>query len=363
MGQKVIHHRTPEFERLLKGSWAGLQHVFGTKQSVQILCGTGTAAMEAAVTNTLSPGSSIVVVTAGKFGERWAEIASQYGVQVHRFEVPWGEALSVDAFARELEKHTKLDAVMWQACETSTATLFPVQEMAQRVRKIHPEALCLVDAITAVGCTPLPMDEWDLDVIVGGSQKAFMLPTGLSFIALSERAWKHQDKFNGSPQINKFYFDLKAERQANLKGETRFSTPTPLIVGLHLVLEQMQSVGLTQVHQRCEALAQATRMAGTQLGLSVFSKSPSPSVTGLEVGLARDSAQCRDWLERERQITIMGGQDQLKGRLLRVGHMGDIQDDDMIALFRALGEYFNVDFAPFEKDMSKQLQRTRPLFA
>lgn len=333
MGEKVLHHRTPEFEKILRETWAGLQFVFGTKQTVQILAGTGTSAMEAAVVNLLSPGDQALVVVAGKFGERWAEICTRYGIKVHRLDVPWGQPVKLEEFETFLKSHRAVKAVFSQVCETSTATVHPVQKMAQIVAR-DSSALFAVDAITAVGCMPLPMDEWNLDCVVAGSQKAFMIPTGLSFIALSEKAWRAQ----AQSRLPKFYLDLAAEKAANAKGDTHFSSPTPLVIGLHLVLEQMRKNGLNSVIERCQALASATREAGGALGLKTYSEAPSSSVTALVTPEGVNSAHVRDWLEKERNITIMGGQDHLKGKILRVGHMGYITNEDMKALIQALAE-------------------------
>ena len=201
MSEKVLHHRTPEFEKVLREVWAGLQSVFATKQPVQIVAGTGSAAMEAAVVNLLSPGDQALVVVSGKFGERWVEICERYSIKAHRLEVPWGQAVQISDLEAALKSHRAVKAVFTQVCETSTATVHPVQKMAQAMGKISP-ALFVVDAITAVGCMPLPMDDWNLDCVIAGSQKAFMIPTGLSFIALSERAWKAQ----AQARLPKYYF-------------------------------------------------------------------------------------------------------------------------------------------------------------
>jgi aspartate aminotransferase-like enzyme len=364
MSEKVLHHRTPAFERVLLSAWSGLQKIFATRQPVMILSGTGTAAMEAAVTNTLSPGDEALVVVSGKFGERWAEMCARAGVKTHRFDVAWGEALSIDEFKARLNAHPNLKAVFTQACETSTATVHPIQAMAAEVKKTG--ALMIVDAITAVGCMPLPMDDWSLDVVIAGSQKAFMIPTGLSFIALSEKAWRAQSE----SKLYKFYFDLADERKANEKKETHFSTPTPLIQGLQCVLEQMQKVGFNKVAERCEVLASATREGAGLLGLETYSKSPSSSVTAIKTPSGVDSAKLRGWLERERNITVMGGQDQLKGKIIRIGHMGDVRDDDMIAFFDAMAEGLDtLSGSDFKKKspqvrehLQKRLKSTGPLF-
>lgn len=359
MSEKVLHHRTPDFEKKLREVWAGLQTVFATKQSVQILAGTGSAAMEAAVVNLLSPGDQALVVVSGKFGERWAEMCERYSIKTHRLDVPWGQAVKLEELEAQLKSHRAIKVVFTQACETSTATVHPVQKMAQIVQK-NSHALIAVDAITAAGCMPLPMDAWGLDCVVAGSQKAFMIPTGLSFIALSEKAWKTQ----AQSKLPKFYLDLAGEKKANDKGETHFSTPTPLIAGLAVVLKKMNSRGLNSVIERCQVLASATREAAAILGLRTFSESPSSSVTALKTPDGVNSAQIRDWLEKERNITIMGGQDHLKGKILRIGHMGHILDSDMVALIQALAEVLNQaeHVQKAVNVLGQQLKTVEPLF-
>lgn len=358
MSAKVLHHRTPEFEKILREVWVGLKFVFATQQSVQIIAGTGSAAMEAAVCNLLSPGDQVLAVVSGKFGERWAEQCERYSIKVHRLDVPWGDPVKLEDLEAALKSHRAVKAVFSQVCETSTATVHPIQKMSQVIAK-NSQALFCVDAITAVGCMPLPMDDWGLDCVVAGSQKAFMIPTGLSFIAFSERAWKVQ----AQSRLPKYYLDIGAERAANAKGETHFSTPTPLVVGLNLVLKQMQSRGLNLVIERCQALAKATREAGAELGLQTYSSSPSSSVTALKTPTGTNSAQLRDWLEKERNITIMGGQDSLKGKIIRVGHMGYILNDDMTALVRALGEGLKSEgVQKAVAVLEKHLNSVEPLF-
>jgi len=354
MSEKVLHHRTPAFEKILRESWRGLQYVFKTKQPVQILTGTGSSAMEAALVNVCSPGDEVLVIVSGKFGERWAEMCTRYGVKAQVLKIEWGHSVSLDALASAL--NPKLKAVFTQVCETSTATLHPIEQMSKLIRREAPQALFVVDAITAVGCMPLPMDEWELDVVIAGSQKAFMIPTGLSFVALSERAWKAQ----ASATCPKFYLDLALEKKANSKNETHFSTPTPLIAGLNMVVSRIQEVGLDKVIQRCELLAGATRTFGERLGLTVYSQSPSSSVTALLTPANVDSAELRDWLERERNITVMGGQDQLKGKIIRVGHMGDVRDDDMTALFSSLADKLAVTLDL--EDLETRLRQVPVLF-
>ncbi|MGE4133482.1 MAG: alanine--glyoxylate aminotransferase family protein [Bdellovibrionales bacterium] len=349
MSDKVLHHRTPEFQNILKKAWSGLKTVFATKQPVQILAGTGSAAMEAAVVNFLSPGDQVLVVDSGKFGERWAEICEAYGIRTHRLKTPWGQPVNLAQFESTLKEHRAVKMVFSQVCETSTATVHPIQKMAQIVAS-HTSALFAVDAITAVGAMPLPMDEWNLDIVVGGSQKAFMIPTGLSFLAASEKAWRQ----NASARLPRFYLDLAAERKANEKGDTNFSSPTPLLVGLAMVVGRIQDVGLDLVIRRCANLAEATRSAAQALGLELYSQAPSDSVTAIKTPNGVNSSDVRDWLERERNITVMGGQNDLKGRILRIGHMGHILNGDMQAFFVALAEAL---------DRSKDVQRAQDVLS
>lgn len=360
MSSKVLHHRTPEFLKILKSVWSDLKLVFDTEQPVTILTGTGSAAMEAAVVNSLKAGDHALVVVSGKFGERWAEICERYHIRTIRWDVAWGESLDLAAFESTLKQYPDIKTVFTQACETSTATLHPIYQMSDLVKKNLPQALFAVDAITAVGCMELPMDAWNIDIMVGGSQKAFMIPTGLSFVALSERAWARQNE----SLSQKFYLDLASEAKANAKGDSQFSIPTPLMTGLSVVLENLRDGSRRKLLQnRCALLASITRDVGVKLGLSVYSKSPAPSVTALSTN--SDSAALRDRLEKEFNITVMGGQDQLKGKILRVGHMGDVRDEDMLAFFNALSECLGKsgDWNQMKASTEARLKEVPPLFA
>lgn len=333
----MIHHRTPLFEGELVACLTKLSWFFQTKQPVMILTSAGSGAMEAALTNTLSAGDKIVAVVSGKFGERWSKMASDFGLNVVEMKVPWGEAVDLQALDEIVSHHADLKALLTQACETSTATLHPVQEIAKLVRSYSDDALIMVDAITAIGCTPLPMDAWDLDVVVAGSQKVFGLPTGLSFIALSERAWRKQKE----SKLTQFYFDLAKEHSANLKRQTRLSSSVSLIRALKVALEEFEEMGLLPlqelVFKRARAVSESTQL----LGFDLFSKSPSPSVTALCVPAGIDGKKWRRHLEEKYQITVMGGQDHFEGKILRIGHMGAIDREDHLALIEALALSYN----------------------
>lgn len=347
LGQPIVHHRTPEFELTLKFCLEALKKMFATSGHVFIHACTGSGGMEAAIVNTLSPGDEIICVVSGKFGERWAYMAEVFGLKVHRMEVPWGQATPLKEFESLLEAKPGVKAVLTQACETSTATLHPIREMARLVKE-RTSALFLVDAITAMGCMPMPMDEWGLDVVVAGSQKAFMLPTGLAFVGASKRALEASQKNLQA----KFYFQWKQELDANEKIQTFFSSPSSLLNALEAVLRQIEKVGFENVQARIEALADATRQAGEALGLEVFSKSPAPAVTALALPASVSGEKLRNWLEETGHVIVMGGQDKLKGKILRIGHMGDIRDEDMNAFFAALAEgldHFDAAFAAKKK--------------
>ncbi len=330
------HHRTPGFEELLTNVWADLAWVFQSPSAPLILTATGTGAMEASVANLLSPGERVLCVDSGKFGDRWATIAEGLGARVHRFSVPWGSSLDLDEFER-LVKENNFDFVMSQVCETSTATIHPIKAMAALIHQ-HSSALFLVDAITGLVNVELPMTDWGLDVVLAGSQKVFGLPTGLAFVALSERAWTKQ-KTATTP---KFYFDFLKERQANMRGETAFSASVTLIRALAEALKLFRTWGLSRVRKRSERLALGTRELACDLGLDVFSQSPSPSVTALTLPTLIDGKKFRLTLEEKFNIVVMGGQDQLMGRILRIGHMGAVTNEDMLTLSRGLFECLNL---------------------
>jgi aspartate aminotransferase-like enzyme len=363
MGEQVVHHRTPGFEATLKFCLVALKRIFDCEH-VLLHVSTGSGGMESALVNTLNPGDEVLAVVSGKFGERWADMAELYGAKVERLDVPWGEAVSLVEFTKCLEKNPNLKAVLTQACETSTASLHPIKEMSTLVNQ-KTKALFMVDAITAAGCMDLPMAKWGVDVVIAGSQKAFMLPTGMSFVGISKRAHAACEK-NKMPR---FFFDWREEIKANAKNVTFFSSPSTMIRGLAVVLDKFEKVGIAAVQKRCETLAQATREAAVAMGLDIFSKAPAPSVTAITLPENISGEKLRDWLESERGVIVMGGQEKLKNKILRVGHMGDIRDEDMTAFFRALNDGLTVhgaksgSFAAADAELKKILPRAQRIFA
>ncbi len=329
----MIHHRTPEFDRILARVLARLKNVFQTSEPVFISTSTGSGGMEALLVNVLEKGDRVLGIDSGKFGERWCEMAETFGGTLDRMQVPWGKAVSAADVEKHLQAHPDTKIVLCQACETSSGVVHPIHEIGAAIQK-YPDTLFLVDGITALGAMPLPMDLWNIDGLVGGSQKAFMLPTGLSLFAFSKKAWKKIEK-NPTPR---FYFDVRKERKANEKGETFFSSNVSLVRALDVVLDLIEERGLKTLFKDIEQRAIFTRQFAQKMGLKLFAEKPSSSLTALTVPMTIDSAKVRQALEEKHHITIMGGQDQVKGKILRIGHMGYIQPKQMVELMMKLGE-------------------------
>lgn len=348
LGQPMIHHRTPEFDQVLAHALNGLKFLFQTVQPVFIHTATGSGAMESALVNALSPGDHVLAVVSGKFGERWADMAQAFGADVHRMEVPWGQAVSAADVELYLKKNPQTKIVMSQACETSTGTAHDIFELGKIVAKTP--ALFLVDGITAVGAYHIPMDEWKIDGLVAGSQKGIMLPTGLSFISFSKKAWDTVQ----TAKCPRFYFDLRKEFKANQNGETLFSSNVPLIKGLSFILSEIQKVGLKTHFAEIKRRADFTRDITMKMGFTLYSQHPSDSVTALNLpAQVTDGVKFRTHFEKKYQVTVMGGQDQAKGKIIRLGHMGYIRDVDMVQtmtrLASALNDFeFAVDVAATE---------------
>jgi aspartate aminotransferase-like enzyme len=342
----MIHHRTPEFDQILKRTLQRLKKVFYTKQDVFILTSTGSGGMEALLVNTLEKGDKVLLIESGKFGERWGEMVKAFGGVLHTLSIPWGEAVSVEQVQTFLNQNPDTKIVLCQACETSTAVAHPIQALAKVIQN-YSNTLFLVDAITALGAYPIYMDDWGIDGLVAGSQKAFMLPTGLSLISFSEKAWKKIQNVT----TPRFYFDVRKEKKANQNGETFFSSNVSLIRALDEVLNIIEETGIEKLFRMIQERSEMTRHLGQKLGFTLFVKSKhnlsfSPSVTALflpspndfndQTQTQYDGQKIRSLLESKYFITIMGGQDQAKGKILRIGHMGHISITQMQDFFEKL---------------------------
>lgn len=330
MAETMIHHRTPQFREIFSEVREGLKALLGTKNDVLILASSGTGAMEAAVSNLFSPGDKVLVINGGKFGERWLKICQAFGLEPLELKVEWGKAVKIENIEKHLKVYPGIQGVLLQASETSTTVLHPVREIAELTRN---GPLLIVDGITAVGVLPVPQDEWGIDVLVTGSQKALMLPPGLSFVALSDRAWARAEK----AKCARFYFDLRAERKSQAKGEAAFTPAVSLIFGLRAALRMLNEEGLDRVYARHDRLARATRAAAKALGLKLLApESPSPAATAIFIPDGIDADELLDYLRDEMGITFAEGQDQLRGKIIRIAHVGYIGEFDVLVAISAL---------------------------
>ena len=331
MAQPMIHHRTREYEALFIEVRAGLKRLFRTDQDVIPFTSSGTGAMEAAVANTLSSGDTVLVLRAGKFGERWEEICRAYGVRAIPVSAPFGETVPAERFAKALGEHPEARAVLMQHSESSTGVLHDVTGIAAATGATG--AILIVDAVSSLGIADLQMDAWGVDLVVAGSQKGLMLPPGLSFCALSEKAWGHVKV----SRLPKYYFDLTAEWKAVSKNEAHFTPAVSIVLGLREVLRMIEAEGLQNVLKRHERLARATRSGVEALGLDLFAKAtPSPALTAVAAPRGLDSEQVLAAYSASHNITIAGGQGEMKGKVFRLGHMGYVGDFDVLTALGAL---------------------------
>ena len=331
MAQPIIHHRTPQFSEVFAEACQLLKFVFQTEQDVLILSSSGTGAMESSIVNLFSPGDEVIAINGGKFGERWGKISEVYNLNVHWVNVEWGKAVDVSVIKGLLDKNPNIKGVLSQASETSTTVTHPVRELAELTKK--SDCLLIVDGITAVGVTDIPMDKWGIDALVSGSQKAFMLPPGLAFIALSEKAWKAAEK----SKCPRFYFDLKKERKNLAKKTSAYTPAVSLITGLRETLLMMKEEGLDNVFARHERLARATRSAMEALGLKLLApQNPASSATGVYLPEGLDGKKFVKYIRDELGVTMAGGQDHLEGKIIRIAHLGYIDTFDIITAVSAV---------------------------
>lgn len=326
MAQPIIHHRAPEFVELFGRVREDLKFLFQTRQEVITLVSSGSGGMEAAVTNFLSPGEKALVINGGKFGERWLKICQAYGVAVDELKVNWGQSVNPVDVAERLSKDSSIRAVLVQASESSTGIAHDVRALGEIVRK-RPETILIVDAVSAMGVFDLQTDAWGLDVVVTGSQKALMLPPGLAFVSVSEKAWAFADRAKN----NKFYFNLKKERDNQAKNQTAFTAAVTLMVGLAEVLKQIRAEGLQAIFARHRLLAEATRAGMIGAGLTLYPQgTPSDALTAVNAPEGVDGQAVYKTLREKYGITAAGGQDHLKGKIFRLAHMGYIDQFDVI---------------------------------
>ena len=326
MAMPIIHHRSPDFLPVLDAAKKGLQWLYQTKNDVLILCSSGTGGMVGSVNNFFSPGDKALVINAGNFGERWTKICKAYGLDVSEIKIAWGYTVRPEQVEQALKDDPAIKGVFVQASETSTGVYHDIEAIAAIVRK-YSTTLLVVDAISALVAHDLKMDAWGIDVMIGGSQKGLMLPPGLAFVGVSDKAWK----FAESSKCPHFYFNFKKERESLAKNQTNFTSPVTLIIGLNECLKLLQKEGLENAFARHRRLATATREAVRALNLEMFSReSPSDAVTAIEAPDGLDGQEIYKNLRVNYGITAAGGQGQAKGKIFRIAHLGYADTFDII---------------------------------
>jgi len=325
-----IHHRTEDFRNLYKQVLADLKEVLGTSHDVLVLVASGSGGMEAATQNFFSPGDQVLVCSAGKFGERWIEIMKAWGMQATVLTAPYGEAIQPEAVTQALARNENIRGVFVQASETSTGAQHDIAAMGQAVRKT--KAIFVVDAITGIGTMPLDIQGWGLDVVIGGSQKAFMIPPGLAFLSISPKAWSMGNKASAP----RFYFDLKREKKNAANGESAWTPNIALLLALAEALKFIKSMGMDKLIENAQLLARATRKAVTELGLEVFSSSPGSSVTAVRPPAGMDSGVIVKEFRSRFNAIITNGQGSMKGQIFRLAHLGYFDFHDLFAIIAEL---------------------------
>ena len=338
MAAADIHHRTPEFRALYQKVLADLKIFVGTKNDVIVLAASGTGAMEASVSNLTSPGDRVLVLSAGKFGERWVALAKAFGCEVDLVSVPYGQTFDLEEVRKALKSDTR--AVFMQATETSTGVRHSVPAVAELLKKHAGSALLIVDAITGLGTTDLDMDGWGVDVLIGGSQKAVMIPPGLAYLAVSKRAWDAME----TSKNPRYYFDLRKERKNAAQGESAYTPSVALIAGLGAALDYIAGQadgdlarGRAKLVNNAETCAAMTRAGVEALGLKLFAPdSPAAAVTAVLPPAGMDSGAIVKELKSRFAAIITNGQGEMKGKLFRIAHLGFFDYMDTIALLGAL---------------------------
>ena len=331
MARPIIHHRTPEFQRVIQEVEEDLKAVYQTKNEVLIFAASGTGAMEGSVVNLLSPGDKALVVRGGKFGERFGEICQAYGIEFTAIDVEWGKTVDPKKIDDILKKDKKIKAVYTTLCETSTGVAADIEAIA-RVLKNY-EAVLVVDAISGLAAIPIKTDEWGVDVVVAGSQKGLMIPPGLAFVSVSSKAWQMIEKST----LPKYYFDFKAYKKAMAKTDTPFTPAVNLMIALREALKIIKEEGLDVIFERHKKLASAVRSAVKAMELELFSLDAySDGVTAVKVPQGIDGEKLVKTMRDKYGVGIAGGQDEMKGKIFRIATMGYITASDLIVCIATL---------------------------
>ena len=329
MAQPIDYHRSNAIAALIKDVLEKLKHVFQTENDVLFLTSSGTGAMEGAVSNLLSRGDKAIVIRSGKFGERWDEICTAYGIEVIPIDVTWGNSVEPHRVASALAEHTDVKAVFATLCETSTGVLHDIEALA-RLTRICP-TLLVVDAVSALGADDLQMDNWGVDVVVSCSQKGLMTPPGLAFAALNQRAWNAVERSD----LPKYYLDFRKASESGLEGSVPYTPAVTLLTALQHALNRICAEGIQQTIARHNRLALATRSAIKALGLPLFAASPANTLTSIRLPEGIDGKALINLMRDTYGITYAGGQSQLSGKIVRIAHLGWMNENDVIVAISA----------------------------
>jgi aspartate aminotransferase-like enzyme len=338
MAAADMHHRTPEFRALYQKVLAQLKVFVGTKNDVLLLSSSGTGAMEASVSNLTSPGDKVLVLTAGKFGERWVDLAKAFGCAVDVVKAPYGETFKLDEIRTALKPEHK--AVYLQATETSTCVRHDLEAIAKLIKEVAPETLLVVDGITGLGTTHFDVDGWGIDVLIGGSQKAVMIPPGLAYLSVSEKAWAAMEKSKNP----RYYFDLRKERKNAVKGESAYTPAVALVAGLGAALDYIAGQaggdlekGRIALIDNAQLNAAATRAGLVALGFTLFAPTaPAAAATAVAVPEGMNSGDVVKTLKTKFALVTANGQGEMQGKIFRVAHLGFFDYLDTVALLGAM---------------------------
>ncbi len=329
-----IGHRSGDFSKIIAEINQGLKWLHQTQNEILTLTVSGTGAMEAGMINFLSPGDRVLVGVNGKFGDRWAQIAEVFGLKTERISAEWGQPLDTEEFRTKLEADTdkEIKAVIITHSETSTGVLNDLETINKYV-KAHGEALIVVDAVTSLGAYNLPIDDWGLDVVASGSQKGYMIPPGLGFVSVSDKAWKAYENC----KFPRFYLDLGKYKKANAKDSSPFTPPVNLMYGLQTSLQMMQREGLENIFARHRRLTEASRAAVKAMGLKLLApdNAASTAVTAIDPAPA-EAEKIRATMKQKYDIALAGGQEHLKGKIFRIGHLGFVSERDLLTVISCL---------------------------
>ncbi|HZS75610.1 MAG TPA: alanine--glyoxylate aminotransferase family protein [Ktedonobacteraceae bacterium] len=334
MARPMINHRGPEFAAILRRVTTRLQYFFQTASSVLTFPASGTGGMESAIANLFSPGDHVIAISIGNFGNRFAKIAEMFGLQVTRIEFPWGEAATPEIVEERLKTAAPYKGVLMTHNETSTGVTNDVQTLTALVRKHNPDALVLVDAVSSLGCVPLEMDPWDIDVVFTGSQKGWMTPPGLMMIAAGPRAWEASK----TAKLPRFYFDWELSRKNLEKWQHPTTPPVSLFYALDLALERMLEEGREAIFERHAQSGEYVRWRAKDMGLQLLADHPyaSNTVTAIQIPEGVNAKALLKVLREEDHVVLGGGQGPLEGKIVRVGHLGSFEEADLVEAMDAL---------------------------